>query len=380
MNHSDPAVDVLIFSSDIQPVSGWGSMTFHFTNALARRDWRPRVILPRGAQRLMPYADERFSLPPWKPSFGRNALAGFPYAAAGRSLPPGIRHVMVEFPYAITAAAGRRGGPVIVSGQGTYLVAPLRHRVDRRWYLPALRRADVVTVPSAFSRDQLQGLSSGLGDIRVIPNPIDLEWLGRAIDVDPRSTIGLPPGTRYVLSVGALKARKGMDVLLRAFAQVNADDIALVIVGPGDADALRSLAHDLGVSGRVKFAGLVPDEVLRSLYRDCEFFAMLPRRVGDHFEGFGLVYLEAGAFEKAVVATASGGVTDAVLNGRTGLVVAEDDVEGAACAFNRLLADEELSAQLGAEGRRWAEQHTWDRYAMEFDALYRELLDCREGT
>jgi hypothetical protein len=93
------------------------------------------------------------------------------------------------------------------------------------------------------------------------------------------------------------------------------------------------------------------------LYQHCELFLLTPRteRAG-HFEGFGLVYLEAGACGKPVIGTSECGAEDAILDGQTGLLVRPDDVEGLSAALRSLLSDGNLARKLGDEGRRRAKQ------------------------
>ncbi|MGB9639890.1 MAG: glycosyltransferase, partial [Anaerolineales bacterium] len=92
-----------------------------------------------------------------------------------------------------------------------------------------------------------------------------------------------------------------------------------------------------------------------------------------HFEGFGLVYLEAGAYGVPVIASESGGVCDAVKNGETGFIIAPDDVEGMVQASLRLLRDAQLNQQMGLANRTYAETLTWQRCAEEYLQVYRRI-------
>jgi phosphatidyl-myo-inositol dimannoside synthase len=88
-------------------------------------------------------------------------------------------------------------------------------------------------------------------------------------------------------------------------------------------------------------------------------------------EGFGIAYLEAGAYGKPVVAGNVGGALDAVLDGETGLLVDPLDPLAVADAIVALLRDDALAERLGAAGRRRAEQNTWPLVAAR---VQRELL------
>jgi phosphatidylinositol alpha-1,6-mannosyltransferase len=95
---------------------------------------------------------------------------------------------------------------------------------------------------------------------------------------------------------------------------------------------------------------------------------------GLHFEGFGLVFLEAGAYGLPVIGTRSGGVADAVKEGETGLLVEPQDINGLAEAMLRLLQDAELAQRLGRANRLWSETLTWERNAAEYAQAYQVLL------
>ena len=118
----------------------------------------------------------------------------------------------------------------------------------------------------------------------------------------------------------------------------------------------------------------ISTERLPALYRSCDLFAMLPRVDHGFFEGFGLVYLEAGACGKPVIGSRSGGVPDAVIDGETGFLVPEEDPNSAAGKIVEILTNSRLAAALGRRGREWAHAHSWDSYAESLVALYRSVI------
>jgi phosphatidylinositol alpha-1,6-mannosyltransferase len=140
-------------------------------------------------------------------------------------------------------------------------------------------------------------------------------------------------------------------------------DATYLIVGTGPfKERLHELAVELGVRDRIIFAGSVSDDQLPDVYAMCDVFAMPSRaRLASHdVEGFGLVFLEAGACAKPVVAGRSGGIEDAVVDGFTGLIVDPSDARDIGQALIRLLTDSELRGRLGQQGRdRVEKEHTW---------------------
>jgi phosphatidyl-myo-inositol dimannoside synthase len=160
-----------------------------------------------------------------------------------------------------------------------------------------------------------------------------------------------PPSGFVILTVGrwaSSERYKGVDELIRAIPQLQTTfpDLQLVAVGGGDdLPRLRHLASGLGVATRVHFLENLSREEVAACYSRAGFFA-LPSTG----EGFGLVYLEAMAFSKAVVGVAYGGTTDVVEDGVNGLLVAPHDAGALARALERLLRDEPFCTRLGDRG------------------------------
>jgi phosphatidylinositol alpha-1,6-mannosyltransferase len=370
---------VALLSADARPNSGWGTMTSRLGEELLRReevDLHLLLTADGDVDPSSPLAERtRRVLPPWRGSLRRD-LRGWWRTLVPLGLPPEtqIVHAVVEFPCAIHActAARRAKIPFVVSGQGTYSLVPLLRRPDRWPYATALRHAAAVTVPSEFTR---RVMLDALGEeipVQVVPNAVDALRFQRDAPA-PQATrrrFGLDVGAPLVLSVGAAKRRKGFDVLLDALGRVRHvyPDVQLAVVGSPGSYA------DLPTDPQVRFLGQVSDEDLVDLYQTCDVFALLPRFDSGYFEGFGLVYLEAGACGKPVVASRSGGVAQAVLDGETGLLVPEGDASAAASAIGRLLDDADLRLRLGARGRVWAESHDWPGYVDRILDIYRAAL------
>ncbi len=168
-----------------------------------------------------------------------------------------------------------------------------------------------------------------------------------------------------VLSVSRLVPRKAHDVLLRAFAgaRERRPDLALAIVGDGpDRERLESLVAELGLEGNAFLPGRLQGVELSQTFAEATLFALLSHHDPEKtwWEGFGIVFREAGRFGLPVVGTRAGGIPDAVEDGANGLLVPPDDPEAAAEAILRLVGDPELARRLGAEGLRLADtQPDW---------------------
>jgi phosphatidyl-myo-inositol dimannoside synthase len=203
----------------------------------------------------------------------------------------------------------------------------------------------------------------------------------RIHDIPPGIDLGPPPvtsrkdGRPLIVSVGRLEDRyKGFDVLIRALPLIRSrvPDATLILVGEGSLrPCLEALASANGCADALRITGGVTDAERDALLREATVFAM-PSRVPDGAgggEGFGIVYLEAGAQGTPVVAGNVGGALDAVIDGQTGVLVTPDDHVEVAGAITELLLDRARAARLGAGGRRWAERFAWPSIVREIEDL-----------
>jgi phosphatidyl-myo-inositol dimannoside synthase len=174
---------------------------------------------------------------------------------------------------------------------------------------------------------------------------------------------------RVVLCVSRLVPRKGQDSLIRAMPMVRrlVPDAVLLLAGGGPYQgALHTLAVTQTPRGSVVLAGEVPDEDLPSHYAAGDVFAMpcRSRWGGLEVEGFGIVFLEAAAAGKPVVAGRSGGAHEAVADEETGLLVEGNEPKAVALAVARLLLDGPVAERMGAAGRARVEtEFTWGHQA-----------------
>jgi phosphatidylinositol alpha-1,6-mannosyltransferase len=250
-------------------------------------------------------------------------------------------------------------GEEIAADMGGRLLPPLKNRFLRR-----VRRV------IAVSRNTVRLLEERGVDpaaIRVIPNGVELKHFTPG-EKDPElvGRWGLQ-GRTVLLTLARLERRKGHDTVIRALPEVlrAVPDAHYLIGGEGEERArLEALVAETGVADRVTFLGAVAEADLCRVYNLADVFVMPNRELdnGDT-EGFGIVFLEAGACAKPVIGGRAGGVPDAVADGETGLLVDGNDPDAFAVAAVRLLTDPALRKDMGAAGRRLAETHTYARVA-----------------
>ncbi len=230
----------------------------------------------------------------------------------------------------------------ILTCHGTYGILAHANRLDRLAYQAVLKSAAAVCTVSQGTVAQMRKyFGDALGETRVAP----ILNGNHAYQLVSRETALQRPAQAapVLLSVGDIKPRKGQDASLAAFALVKQEfpDAQYWIVGDPHPTStfyqqLQKTIQEKNIRD-VKFLDLVSDAELERCYREATVFVLTPRQVGMNFEGFGLVYLEAGAYGLPVVATRSGGVPEAVKDQETGLLADEGDVTGIAQAICSIL-------------------------------------------
>jgi phosphatidylinositol alpha-1,6-mannosyltransferase len=182
-------------------------------------------------------------------------------------------------------------------------------------------------------------------------------------------------GRVLFLTVTRLLDFKGVDYAIRAMKSVVAEEprALYLVCGEGrDLPRLREKVSRLGLERHVAFAGPVPGAELNDYYNACDAHVLLSREDWDtpNFEGFGLVFLEAAACGKPSIAGHSGGIQDAVADGRTGWLVPPTDPVAIGRAMLECARDEAKRRELGAAAMaRALGELTWDRMA-------RQIVDC----
>lgn len=166
-------------------------------------------------------------------------------------------------------------------------------------------------------------------------------------------SLPFPSGGRMLLTVGRLipsEPGKGVDSVIKVLPKVIAavPDLFYVVIGGGDLQSrLEEMARESLVRDRILFIGKVQLEQLKGYYSRADVFVMPSRQ-----EGFGIVFLEAMAFGKPVIAGDYGGAPEIVQDGVTGFLVNPDDLEGLTCRLIQLLQDEALRKEMGEAGRQ----------------------------
>lgn len=172
---------------------------------------------------------------------------------------------------------------------------------------------------------------------------------------------------QVLITVCRLVERKGVDTVISDLEAIGkfCNDVKYLVVGDGpDRERLKRLSREYKVEDKIIFTGKVDADDIADHFGLGDVFLMLARETENDVEGFGIVYLEAGYHKLPVVAGRSGGVPEAVLDGKTGVLVDPGGGDQMVSAVCGLFKDRALARRLGEEAqRRVKEEFTWAHQA-----------------
>jgi glycosyltransferase involved in cell wall biosynthesis len=273
----------------------------------------------------------------------------------------------------LVIAARVVGVPVLVSVHGADIDAYADAPALQRFYCRLIMRGAtrVIACSEALARHTLAAFPM-LGDrVTCVYNGLDL-----AQPQTPQP-IGLPHP--FVLSVCRHVRKKGIDVLLRAFARIAGElpDTSLVLVGGGPLlDEHKRLAAELGIETRVLFVGDVPHDRVGAYFDACTLFVLASRA-----EPFGLVILEAARARTGIIATRVDGVAEILTDGMDAMLVEPDDPEALADQIAYLLHNAALAEQLGVQAyRTLITRFLWNDRIHDYIEVFQEAADRLRST
>lgn len=303
------------------------------------------------------------------------------FAGAGKSKPRFVRHYLRRVsanrydhiifghvylsPLAMLARLFNPAVKIGVISYGIEVWQPLTASQRR-----ALLKSDVILAISDYTKEEVIRHNNVPAEkVTIFPCTLDPHWKEAAPAPESEES------PLMILSVARMKKEdryKGIDSVIKSLPAIvrSVGPLEYAVVGQGDdVPRLKALAAGLGVSRYVRFMGGVSDAELRSLYRRCAVFVMPSKK-----EGFGIVFLEAMAYGKPVVAGAHGGAPSVVKDGETGLLVESSDVGAIADSLISLLGDKGMRRDFGRAGhRRLLEEFTFGKFERNLGEVLRAL-------
>jgi len=239
----------------------------------------------------------------------------------------------------------------MVFAHGLDVCAPQASPKALRLMRFVLKNASVVAAISAFTKTLVEKVEPCAKTVVIHPIA-DLAKFTQKTLQRPK----VCEGRKVILTVGRLVESKNHEIVINAMPEVimRFPDAAYIIIGEGPEEkALKSLAFTLGLSDKVIFLSCIEDNELASYYYSCDLFVMASREILERgeVEGFGIVFLEAALCGKPAIGGRSGGISDALVDGVTGILVDPMDKGAVASTIIQLLTDRELAKKMGENGR-----------------------------
>ena len=247
-----------------------------------------------------------------------------------------------------------------------------------------LMKADKIIPNSQFTMEEFMALDIPEEKFQIITPGVDTERFQPSTpNFDLVNKYQLQK-KKVLLTVARLDERKGHDKVIEAIARLKKEipNIVYLIVGKGrELKRLKALVRKYKIKENIRFCGYVPDEDLSKYYNCCDLFILLNRQTSDDeqlagdYEGFGIVFLEASACGKPVIAGNFGGIRDAVEDDKSGYIIDGNDMTIITTTIKKLLLNDFNKIQLGKYGReRVVEFFAWKKISKELNTISNSII------
>lgn len=280
---------------------------------------------------------------------------------------PRTVHCLRAFPEGFAGVLAKLSGPLrtrlVTFAHGEEILVAKSSR-QLRWIAGLVYRfSDAVIANSKSTESLVKELAPSARIVCVSPG-VDFEAYRRDSDeiARYRRSWGWPEDTLVVATVARMEPRKNQAAVIRAISRLQRDGLRIGYVCGSDGEErenLVALAVELGLRDWVRFPGQLAENDKVLTFCAADIHAMPSVRVGEMIEGFGIVFLEAGAAGTPSIAGNVGGQPEAVLDGETGFVVDGGSVCQIVDAIRRLASSPALRHRMAQQSRDWAQRNDW---------------------
>ena len=310
----------------------------------------------------------------------RSLISAVQVKRAIREFSPDIIQFIVE-PYGTMIPFLRKGNArIVLNAHSTFAFLPILVSGIRRTFATVMTRWTYARTDAviAISRYTAQYLVRHMTEIHAEQTVKDkITVMGGGIKLPSVSTeFARPPHIpREILCVGAVKSRKGIKEALDALVLVKSDFVFHIVGSYRDDDSyvhiLRDKIKEYGLEKKVILTGQLSDVELNNLYDNADLFLMLSTNNGKDFEGYGLVYLEANAHGIPCIGPKDSGVSDAIVDGKTGYLVNQYDSAAVARTIDHVLNDRPINS---ADCLAWAQENSIENRAKTMMSVYKNIM------
>ena len=273
------------------------------------------------------------------------------------------------------AAAGRI--PLVISLHGSDVFVAERHAAARAAARTAFARAGWVTACSEDLRTRAVSFGADRHRSSVVPYGVDSNQFtpDQGARRDGREMLRIDDNVPLVFAIGRLVKKKGFEYLIDAAAMLRSRHprIQVAIAGEGDLEpSLRARAHAAGLQDTIHFLGVIPHHEVPALLAAADVAAVPSvHDEAGNVDGLPNTVMEIMASGTPLVATRAGGIGAVATDGTTARLVPERDAAALAAAIGEMLDDEQRAQTIGRAARALVcHQHSWERVARDFEAVY----------
>lgn len=246
---------------------------------------------------------------------------------------------------------------------GYDLQLALRNRWKRWLTEKIILNADRVIANSLWTKDRILKFMPDIEEKLTICHPCPSNFLLKyPINIE---IIEKYKGHIVLLTVGRLVGRKGHSIVLESLQKIIKEfpTVRYLIIGSGPEEtSLKKFVHDFGLSDYVEFLGEIDHSLLPSYYTLSTLFVMPNKMIDEDVEGFGMVFLEANLFKKPVIGGDSGGVSEAIVDKKSGFLIHNNNVEMFVERVLSALKNPEITCKMGEYGYdRVIKEFTWEK-------------------
>lgn len=369
---------VAYLTTDLARDNGWGRYSYEIIKRMPAQGIDPIVFTIRGADTEHVAGINRH---PILASFSDGLLKPFRLIADWFNVHSAIHgcaliHCLAEpfMPLALLLCSDKR--PFAASLHGTYALSVLK-TVWKPFYYQAYRKVSVVLPVSRYTARRITKiLPWAEAKVRIVPN-------GVSADAPNKSIPSVGDREQAFLMVGHVKPRKGVREAVEALAGVvrRFPDAVLYIAGSLSNDSYVTQVKErvtmLGIDKNVRWLGKIPADQLEVYYKRVRGLVMPSMNVGDSFEGFGLVHLEANIWGVPAIGSRDCGNEDAVRDGFSGFLIRQGDIAALADAMMKLLDPAFDWDTMSAHALEFAHSMSWDRVVDQCVSIYREIVEAK---
>jgi phosphatidylinositol alpha-1,6-mannosyltransferase len=290
-------------------------------------------------------------------------------------------HLPKDLPCSVTTYA--HGNEYALSGENvdkskSRRLAKTFAKID---HIIAVSKPTAKRVESSFSSDIDK---NSLPMLHVINNPVAAAAPVTEREIDQAEFLWPIEGkaTTRLLALSRLIPLKGIDYAIKALKQLTDEgkSLQMVIAGEGeDKTRLETLVNDYGLQNRMRFIGHVTGPEKTALFDSADIFIQPGRKIGEHEEGFGITYLEAGLQGIPSLCGQAGGAPEAVLHEKTGLVVNASEVKYVVDGLRRLIDEPQQTSHMGKAAQAHAQALLWDKQIIPILDRVKEIRGTRRG-